>query len=51
MALFAHSEPGDGLAVTAYGAAGVTWWLESLSPARGTVDALQLRIEAGPSRA
>jgi alkanesulfonate monooxygenase SsuD/methylene tetrahydromethanopterin reductase-like flavin-dependent oxidoreductase (luciferase family) len=51
VALFAHSEPGDGPAVAAYGASGVTWWLESLSPARGPVAALLERIEAGPPRA
>jgi len=50
VALFAHSEPGDEPSVARYGRAGVTWWLESLSPARGPVDALLARIEAGPPR-
>jgi alkanesulfonate monooxygenase SsuD/methylene tetrahydromethanopterin reductase-like flavin-dependent oxidoreductase (luciferase family) len=50
VALFARSEPGDEAMVAEYGAAGVTWWLESLSPARGPVDALLARIEAGPPR-
>ncbi len=50
VALFAHSEPGEEATVADYGAAGVTWWLESLSPARGSVDALLARIGAGPPR-
>ncbi len=50
VALFAHSEPGDEAMVARYGEAGVTWWLESLSPARGSVDALLARIAAGPPR-
>ena len=48
VALFAHSEPGDEAKVAAYGHAGVTWWLESLSPVRGSLAALEARIEAGP---
>jgi len=51
VALFAHSERGDEALVASYGAAGVTWWLESLSPDRGPVTALLERIEAGPPRA
>ncbi len=50
VALFAHSAPGDEALVAAYGDAGVTWWLESLSPARGPMDELLARIEAGPPR-
>jgi alkanesulfonate monooxygenase SsuD/methylene tetrahydromethanopterin reductase-like flavin-dependent oxidoreductase (luciferase family) len=50
VALFAHSDPGDGAMVAGYADAGVTWWLESLSPARGPVDVLLARIEAGPPR-
>ena len=50
VALFAHSDPGDGEVVAAYGDVGTTWWLESLSPARGPIDALLARIEAGPPR-
>jgi alkanesulfonate monooxygenase SsuD/methylene tetrahydromethanopterin reductase-like flavin-dependent oxidoreductase (luciferase family) len=50
VALFAHSEPGEEAIVASYGAAGVTWWLESLSPARGSVAVLVERIEAGPPR-
>ena len=50
VALFAHSEPGDGAMVAAYGDAGATWWLESLSPVRGPVAVLLERIEAGPPR-
>jgi alkanesulfonate monooxygenase SsuD/methylene tetrahydromethanopterin reductase-like flavin-dependent oxidoreductase (luciferase family) len=51
VALFAHSDPGDEAMVAAYGEAGVTWWLESLSPARGPAEELLARIEAGPPRA
>jgi alkanesulfonate monooxygenase SsuD/methylene tetrahydromethanopterin reductase-like flavin-dependent oxidoreductase (luciferase family) len=50
VALFAHSEPDDADLVAGYGDAGVTWWLESLSPARGPMEALFARIEAGPPR-
>ena len=48
--LFAHSEAGDGALVAAYGAAGVTWWLESLSPLRGSHEELLARVTAGPAR-
>jgi alkanesulfonate monooxygenase SsuD/methylene tetrahydromethanopterin reductase-like flavin-dependent oxidoreductase (luciferase family) len=50
VALFAHSQPDEAGMVGGYAAAGVTWWLESLSPARGPLDALLARIEAGPPR-
>jgi alkanesulfonate monooxygenase SsuD/methylene tetrahydromethanopterin reductase-like flavin-dependent oxidoreductase (luciferase family) len=48
--LFAHSDPGDGALVAAYQAAGVTWWLESLSPLRGSHEELLARVVAGPAR-
>jgi alkanesulfonate monooxygenase SsuD/methylene tetrahydromethanopterin reductase-like flavin-dependent oxidoreductase (luciferase family) len=50
VALFAFSAAGPtGVdLVRGYEAVGVTWWLESLSPMRGPVDALLARIEAGP---
>jgi alkanesulfonate monooxygenase SsuD/methylene tetrahydromethanopterin reductase-like flavin-dependent oxidoreductase (luciferase family) len=50
VALFAHSKPGDVAMAEAYAGAGVTWWLESLSPYRGTREELEARIEAGPPR-
>jgi alkanesulfonate monooxygenase SsuD/methylene tetrahydromethanopterin reductase-like flavin-dependent oxidoreductase (luciferase family) len=50
IALFAHSDADEAPLVEAYARAGVTWWLESLSPARGATDVLLERIEAGPPR-
>ena len=50
VALFASSDPGDAAMVAGYGRAGATWWLESLSPARGPHAALLARIVAGPPR-
>jgi alkanesulfonate monooxygenase SsuD/methylene tetrahydromethanopterin reductase-like flavin-dependent oxidoreductase (luciferase family) len=34
----------------AYGAAGATWWLESIHAGRGTPDEMMARVEAGPPR-
>jgi alkanesulfonate monooxygenase SsuD/methylene tetrahydromethanopterin reductase-like flavin-dependent oxidoreductase (luciferase family) len=34
----------------AFEAAGATWWLESLSPMRGSVDELESIVRAGPPR-
>jgi alkanesulfonate monooxygenase SsuD/methylene tetrahydromethanopterin reductase-like flavin-dependent oxidoreductase (luciferase family) len=48
--LFAHSDPDNGALVAAYAAAGVTWWLESLSPLRGSHEELLVRVVAGPAR-
>ena len=48
VAVFGLSEPGDGRLVAEFGAAGASWWLESLSPLRGPIDQLLQRIEAGP---
>jgi alkanesulfonate monooxygenase SsuD/methylene tetrahydromethanopterin reductase-like flavin-dependent oxidoreductase (luciferase family) len=50
VALFAHSEPDEVALVQAYARAGATWWLESLSPLRGSHADLLARIEAGPPR-
>jgi alkanesulfonate monooxygenase SsuD/methylene tetrahydromethanopterin reductase-like flavin-dependent oxidoreductase (luciferase family) len=50
MALFARSEPGERDLVAAYEAAGATWWLESLSPMRGSLDELLAVVGAGPPR-
>jgi len=51
VAVFGHSEPGEAAMVATYAAAGATWWLESLTPRRGSVAELLARIEAGPPRA
>jgi hypothetical protein len=52
VAVFAFSEPGPSGSDTArdYEKAGATWWLESLSPMRGSVVELMDRIEDGPPR-
>jgi probable F420-dependent oxidoreductase len=50
VALFALSEPDQADLVTSYEQAGATWWLESLSPMRGSIDRLLARVEAGPPR-
>ncbi len=48
IAVFGLSEPSGADAVAAFGAVGATWWLESLSPQRGSFEELLARIEAGP---
>jgi alkanesulfonate monooxygenase SsuD/methylene tetrahydromethanopterin reductase-like flavin-dependent oxidoreductase (luciferase family) len=48
VAVFAMSEPADEALRAAFADAGATWWLESVSPLRGSIDALLARIEAGP---
>ena len=48
--LYGLTDAGDRELAAAYGAAGVTWWVESLSPTRGTNDELLARVEAGPPR-
>jgi len=52
IAVFAYSDAGaDGARLAAgYAEAGATWWLESLSGMRGSVDALLARVEAGPPK-
>jgi alkanesulfonate monooxygenase SsuD/methylene tetrahydromethanopterin reductase-like flavin-dependent oxidoreductase (luciferase family) len=50
IALFGFSDPSEADAVAAFGAAGATWWLESLSPLRGSFEELLARVEAGPPR-
>ncbi|HET9520581.1 MAG TPA: LLM class flavin-dependent oxidoreductase [Candidatus Limnocylindrales bacterium] len=49
VAVFAYSGPGGG-EPAAYAEAGATWWLESLSPMRGSLDALHAVVAAGPPR-
>jgi alkanesulfonate monooxygenase SsuD/methylene tetrahydromethanopterin reductase-like flavin-dependent oxidoreductase (luciferase family) len=48
VAVFAVSEPDGTGHVARFAAAGATWWLESLSPMRGSMDALLARVAAGP---
>jgi probable F420-dependent oxidoreductase len=50
VALFGFSEPEDVDLVATYEAAGATWWLESLSPLRGSFEQLLGRVRAGPPR-
>jgi len=51
IALFGFSDPSETETVAAFGAAGATWWLESLSPLRGSFEELLARVEAGPPQA
>jgi hypothetical protein len=50
VALLGYSEPDAAGIVGEFGAAGVTWWLESLHLMRGPFEALLARIAAGPPR-
>jgi alkanesulfonate monooxygenase SsuD/methylene tetrahydromethanopterin reductase-like flavin-dependent oxidoreductase (luciferase family) len=50
IALFALSEPSRPALSRAYAEAGATWWLESLSPMRGSIDDLLAVVAAGPPR-
>lgn len=50
IAVFGFSDRADAGLVEAYAERGATWWLESLSPMRGTVDDLVAIVEAGPPR-
>jgi hypothetical protein len=36
--------------VTAYADVGLTWWVEQLNWARGTLEETRTRIDAGPPR-
>ena len=40
----------DGTSVADFREAGATWWLESLSPMRGSVDELEAIVRRGPPR-
>ena len=40
----------DGAGPHEYAAAGASWWLESLSPMRGSIDELEAIVRAGPPR-
>jgi alkanesulfonate monooxygenase SsuD/methylene tetrahydromethanopterin reductase-like flavin-dependent oxidoreductase (luciferase family) len=48
VAVFGVSDQGAADAVAGYAAAGATWWLESLSPMRGSVDDLLALVRTGP---
>jgi alkanesulfonate monooxygenase SsuD/methylene tetrahydromethanopterin reductase-like flavin-dependent oxidoreductase (luciferase family) len=48
VAVFGISEPGQEATVAGYAEAGATWWFESLSPMRGSVDELLALVESGP---
>jgi alkanesulfonate monooxygenase SsuD/methylene tetrahydromethanopterin reductase-like flavin-dependent oxidoreductase (luciferase family) len=50
VAVDGYSESGDATLPRAYGAAGATWWLESIHGTRGPLDENMARIEAGPRR-
>ena len=51
VAVFGLTESSDPGRVAAYAEAGATWWLESLSLMRGSIDEVQAIVEAGPPAA
>jgi alkanesulfonate monooxygenase SsuD/methylene tetrahydromethanopterin reductase-like flavin-dependent oxidoreductase (luciferase family) len=51
VAILGMSEPDQAALVEEYAHAGATWWLESLSPMRGSIDDLLARVAAGPPHA
>ncbi len=48
IAVFGFSDAGSPGLVRSYAAQGATWWLESLSPMRGSLDELLAIVEDGP---
>jgi alkanesulfonate monooxygenase SsuD/methylene tetrahydromethanopterin reductase-like flavin-dependent oxidoreductase (luciferase family) len=50
VAVDGYSEPSDPTLPRAYGAAGATWWLESIHGMRGPLDEMMARVEAGPPK-
>jgi alkanesulfonate monooxygenase SsuD/methylene tetrahydromethanopterin reductase-like flavin-dependent oxidoreductase (luciferase family) len=50
IAVLGISESADGATSAAFGAAGATWWLESLSPMRGSLSDLEDIVRRGPPR-
>jgi len=48
VAIDGYSDAGDPALPHAYGAAGATWWLESIHGVRGTLGEMLARVEAGP---
>jgi alkanesulfonate monooxygenase SsuD/methylene tetrahydromethanopterin reductase-like flavin-dependent oxidoreductase (luciferase family) len=51
IAIFGLTDPSDPGRVAAYAEAGATWWLESLSLMRGSIDQLRAIVDAGPPTA
>jgi alkanesulfonate monooxygenase SsuD/methylene tetrahydromethanopterin reductase-like flavin-dependent oxidoreductase (luciferase family) len=51
VAIFGLTDPSDPGRVAAYGKAGATWWLESLSPMRGSIEQLRAIVDTGPPTA
>ncbi len=47
VAIDGYSEAGDPALPRAYGAAGATWWLESIHDVRGQPDEMMARVKAG----
>jgi alkanesulfonate monooxygenase SsuD/methylene tetrahydromethanopterin reductase-like flavin-dependent oxidoreductase (luciferase family) len=50
IAVLGLSEGAHERSSAAFGEAGATWWLESLSPMRGSVDDLEAIVRSGPPR-
>jgi alkanesulfonate monooxygenase SsuD/methylene tetrahydromethanopterin reductase-like flavin-dependent oxidoreductase (luciferase family) len=50
VAVFGQTEVGDRATPAAFAERGATWWLESLSLMRDSVDSLMAVVEAGPPR-
>ena len=48
VAIDGYSEADDPALSRSYGAAGATWWLESIHGMRGTLGEMMARVEAGP---
>ena len=48
VAIDGYSEAGDPALPRAYGAAGATWWLESIHDVRGPLGEMMARVKAGP---
>jgi len=50
VAFSGYSRPDDREMISAYAAAGATWWLESIHGRRGSLEEMMARLEAGPVR-
>jgi hypothetical protein len=50
VAVLGISDAGQPQPSADFGAAGATWWLESLSPLRGSLDDLEAIVRSGPPR-
>jgi alkanesulfonate monooxygenase SsuD/methylene tetrahydromethanopterin reductase-like flavin-dependent oxidoreductase (luciferase family) len=51
IAVFGLTDPSDPGRIAAYADSGATWWLESLSLMRGSIDQLRAIVDAGPPTA